>query len=320
MSEPSKSKSVAGAMIVPLASTDIAGQGDVPNRIMIAPWGRVASAKGPFVIDDASAAAIIEAFESHGTDLPIDYEHQTLGGKYASPDGKALAAGWIRSLEARPGEGIFAYVEWTDPAVEVLANRQYRYLSPVAVIDPETRQMVALHSAALTNKPAIVRMQPIVNRDDGVDEFDDLLPVESAGAQRLRQLVQSDVDLDEDALMVCACERISELEDQISRRDAEVLVASAVRAGKCAESQRAWALDLAMREPGEFERWCETAPVVVHVGRFDPPNGGSGEGRGRRSVAGRARAEYRAHRALQLLTDEDAYVQSALRDAGQVPA
>ena len=75
-----------------------------------------------------------------------------------------------------------------------------------------------------------------------------------------------------------------------------------------------------MRDPDEFDRWCETAPVVVHIGRIDPPSGAGGGPRGQRSVATRARAEFRAHRELQLLTDEDAYVQSALRDAGQMHA
>ena len=59
----------------------------IPNRILLAPWGQVESTNGSFVVDDEAARMAVEAFEEHGTDLPIDFEHQTLGGVYASPTG-----------------------------------------------------------------------------------------------------------------------------------------------------------------------------------------------------------------------------------------
>ncbi len=66
--------------------------GGVPSRVLLAPWGTVDSANGSFVLDDESARLAVAAFNEHGTDLPIDYEHQTLGGTYSSPTGKAPAA------------------------------------------------------------------------------------------------------------------------------------------------------------------------------------------------------------------------------------
>ena len=102
---------------------------DVPRRVLIAPWGEVNSAVGSFVVDAEGAAAVIASFVEHGTDIPIDYEHQTLGGAYASPTGQAPAAGWIKSLRAvtpeeavvdaeRPAAGLWAEVEWTPAAAE----------------------------------------------------------------------------------------------------------------------------------------------------------------------------------------------------------
>jgi len=156
----------------------------VPSEVLIAPWGRVESANGTFVVDDESGRLVVAAFERHGCDLPIDYEHQTLGGTYASPTGQAPAAGWIKRLEVRPGVGLVAHVQWTDPARRQLTAGQYRYLSPVAIVRRSDRKLIELHSAALTNKPAIAGMQPLVHRrpndfstgvpegDDGIDHFD----------------------------------------------------------------------------------------------------------------------------------------------------
>ncbi|HKQ48537.1 MAG TPA: phage protease [Phycisphaerae bacterium] len=110
-----------------------------PGRILIAPWGEVRTAAGNFVVDDEAAAATIAAFAAHGTDLPVDYEHQTLGGAYSSPTGQAPAAGWIKALaivtpdEARAGgaerdAGLWADVQWTPEAAERWQVRvdQYR--------------------------------------------------------------------------------------------------------------------------------------------------------------------------------------------------
>ncbi|MFQ5494201.1 MAG: phage protease [Phycisphaerae bacterium] len=159
--------------LTPLASTSLGSA--VPDEVLLAPWGTVESTNGRFVVDDESARLALQAFEEHGIDLPIDYEHQTLGGRYAAPDGRAPAAGWIKKLIPEPGVGLMAHIEWTPRARAALAAREYRYLSPVAIIRKSDRKLIALHSAALTNKPAIVGMQPIVNRaiDSYIPSADD---------------------------------------------------------------------------------------------------------------------------------------------------
>jgi phage I-like protein len=150
--------------------------GEAPGRVLIAPWGEVESTNGRFVVDEEAARAVVEAFAAHGTDVPIDYEHQSLGGVYASPTGQAPAAGWIRALavvssaEGVAGPGLWADVDWTEGARGKLAAREYRYLSPVVMVRKSDRRVVSLHSAALTNKPAIVGMRPIVNKEGVVGE------------------------------------------------------------------------------------------------------------------------------------------------------
>lgn len=272
-----------------LRSTALSGTA-VPTRVRLAPWGEVVSSNGSFVMDAEAGQRVLEAFASQHNDLPIDYEHQTLGGAYASPTGRAPAAGWIKRLELVEGEGLFAEVEWTPDAMAHLAAKEYRYLSPVAIVRRSDGRMVALHSAALTNKPAIVDMAPIVNREVVAD---------SPNVDELRD--------DTDALSA-AREEIAELRGALARREAEDRVLVAMSAGKLAESQREWATDFALRLPDEFDAWLASAPVVVPCGRTAAPEIDAAASRERR-----ARREFRNHPVLASLTSEEAYVADAVR-------
>lgn len=141
----------------------------VPEEIRILPLGHVNSQKGDFYVDDESVELIRKQFKGRGLDLPIDYEHQTL------KDIQAPAGGWIKDIY-KGDDAVIAKVSWTDRAKEYLKNREYRYLSPVVITRRSDRKVVALHSAALTNTPAIDGMFAIVNSmdvPDLEDAFDD---------------------------------------------------------------------------------------------------------------------------------------------------
>lgn len=315
--------------LAPLAAASV-GAEPVPEQVVIVPWGQVASSNGPFTVDEESARLVIERFKAHGCDLPIDYEHQTLGGPYTSPSGQAPAAGWIKRLEARPGEGIVAHVQWTDPAAEQVAARQYRYLSPVAIVRKSDRKLVALHSVALTNKPAIAGMKPIVNRKD-VDPVPAGPTLQSAGEQagpagvgirqnaeqageQLRRQLALDAGCGDPELLVAATHRLAALEEESRQRRAEDRVAAAMGAGRLTAAQRGWALKLCLGDEALFDEYVSTAPVVVQPGRLEAPGVAEGPA-GEAAIAARARAEYRAHPELAALTSEGAYVAEALRSS-----
>lgn len=133
---------------------DMAGQ--VPGFIRLLPVGEVKLTDGrpPFLVDYLGLEEIVAAWRQGGNDLPIDYEHQSLSGE-AAP-----AAGWIKGLEFAE-DGLWATVEWTAKAREFLANREYRYFSPVVALDDERRAVKLLH-AGLTNTPAISSLTPLV--------------------------------------------------------------------------------------------------------------------------------------------------------------
>lgn len=307
---------------------------ELPGEVLIAPWGQVESASGSFVLDADSAALVMEAFRSHGTEVPIDYEHQSLGGSFSSPSGLAPAAGWIRALRAvAPDQnsdtpvspGLWAQVNWTEAGRERVAAREYRYLSPVVMVRKSDRRVVALHSAALTNKPAIVGMRPIVNRQPvqiesrepvthiQIEAADRVHPP-TAGWERLRRELGALPQQDEEAVLIAASERLANLTRERLESAAAERVAQAARAGKLPASLREWALRLAMRDPACFEEWLTAAPVIVAPGRTTKPEAG-GVDRDHAAVAASARAAYRAEPALTNLTSEDAFVADAVRQS-----
>ncbi len=312
-------------------------------RILIAPWGEVESTRGNFVIDQEAVAATIEQFRQHGTDLPIDFEHQTLGGPYSSPDGLAPAAGWIKNLIGVESVGLMAEVEWTELGREHLRRRQYRYLSPVAMVRKSDRRMTGLHSAALTNKPAIVGMEAIVNRvtvdaedsstqnsesvraPDGIgtgsahgstkNTREDHSMLEALDALR-RQL---NVDHADGARLVlsAASRRITELEGQQEQQRAEERVSAAMAAGKLTEAQRDCALRLALKDAESFDEWADRAPVVIVLGKIAGPESADPVDRRAHGAGARAKIEYQADSLLQALTSEEAFVQQAIRECRQ---
>ncbi len=147
------------------ASMPDMASGTVPSEFQVFPRGRISVAGGdPFYVDDTAISTVISAFQSRGLDMVIDYEHQTEGGDFASPDGKAPAAGWIKSLEAR-SDGLYAKVEWTERAVELLSRKEYRYFSPVFLVSKGARRLVELLRVALTNAPRLNWIKPIVAKN-----------------------------------------------------------------------------------------------------------------------------------------------------------
>ena len=135
-----------------------------PEIVKLLPLGHVSTKKGDFEVDEESFKAMKAQMQQHGVDIVIDYEHQTL------KDIQAPAGGWIKELVLQDG-AIAAKVEWTDTARQYLKNKEYRYLSPVVLVGKDNRATM-LHSAALTNTPAIDGMFPIIN-SLGLEDYGD---------------------------------------------------------------------------------------------------------------------------------------------------
>ena len=126
------------------------------DEVKILPMGFVKTQKGNFIVDNESVNFMRKAFKDRKLDIVVDYEHQTLN------DVQAPAGGWIKDFYIKDNV-VVAKVEWTEKAKEYIANKEYRYLSPVVLVRKTDNKAVILHSVALTNTPAIDGMYTIKN-------------------------------------------------------------------------------------------------------------------------------------------------------------
>lgn len=206
-------------------------------------------------LTDAAAVVAASLNLAAGADLPIDYEHQT---DYAAGNGQpAPAAGWIRELSAR-NDGIWARVEWTDRACQMLNNREYRYISPTF---QHTKSGVVqqILRAALTNNPALdlpalAKSQPKTKEDHMQKSLIEkiLAKLKLSHAADESQVDQALAALDETAPKDTLLARLASTVGLADTAEADELVAkvTALAKAKTAAASRAAAPDLSPAESG----------------------------------------------------------------------
>lgn len=135
-----------------------------PRRVKLLPIGtvRMRDGRGPYIVrDQAHAVRIIQATRAWfgSSDMMFDYDHQAIFAVGPTRGGTAIAAGWAAtsSLSAEP-DGIYVGVEWTPPAAQKIAAREYRYLSPAFLAAKGTGEILQIKNAALVNFAAIDSM------------------------------------------------------------------------------------------------------------------------------------------------------------------
>ena len=87
------------------------------------------------------------------TEMVVDYEHDS-----AHRVGPSPAAGWVRNVFRKGRNLLFATVEWTKKAAEMIKNGEYKFVSPeyhYNYVDKETKEKLGptLLAVALTNRP-----------------------------------------------------------------------------------------------------------------------------------------------------------------------
>lgn len=137
------------------------------NRIQLFPAGEFRGNDGrpvecaSWVINAQLAQRLIDAINNKTNPVVIDYEHQTLlSQKNGMP---APAAGWFKQLEWVEGVGLFATdVKWSKNAAAMIADDEYRFISPFFEYDPVSGNVLTLINAGLTNQPALEGMEAVM--------------------------------------------------------------------------------------------------------------------------------------------------------------
>jgi phage I-like protein len=274
----------------------------VPGEVQIFPCGEVRmEGADPFIVDDEAMNEVIRRFEARGIDMVFDYEHQTEGGDFASPDGTAPAAGWIRRLINKGAQGLWAAVEWTERAKQLIAGREYRYYSPVFYTSKKDRRLVELARVALTNAPRLNWIKPIVAKDkhsggktmewwkkfiaklglkEDATEADVVSALEARLNEEPRVVIAKEVltalelrdgaGASEVVASIHALrqrpdltQEVANLKRRLAERDRDDLVVAAMKAGKLTPAQKEWAEDYALRDPEGFRLFVAKSPQVV---------------------------------------------------------
>lgn len=271
-------------------------EGNVPEWVMLVPAGERINGRDGRWFSNPNPDQVIERFVKDGGELVFDYEHAT----ELFPEDPNPAAGWIKALENRNGE-IWGNVEWTSRAAEMIARKEYRFISPVMWHDPVTNEIIELSSAALTHKPNL-DMPALNRRTDKKPQttIEVPEPMEITMDKQNRIALCSKLGLAAEASDTAIMEAVTVLQEDrakalnsaetpslekfvpradhdkladelksanarleaVDRENIEALVDGAIKDKKIAPASREYHLAACRSDPDAFREYIKTAPVL----------------------------------------------------------
>ncbi|MGB6229716.1 MAG: phage protease, partial [Litorimonas sp.] len=160
--------------------SDLAAEPSGDGWVMLLPLGAVNGRDGRRfkVVDARSVVALSRPGAGRAGQAPVDYEHQS-EAPTAGPAGPKPAAGWIEDYEVRR-DGIYARVNWTARAAELIANREYRFISPVFA-HTAGGVVTRIVGAGLTHRPNL-ELRALSSEEDMTPTPEDMARIaEAAG-------------------------------------------------------------------------------------------------------------------------------------------
>ncbi|MGP3725637.1 phage protease [Cereibacter sphaeroides] len=255
------------------AETELLEATPGPQWVHLLPGGLIRGRDGrQFVLDkpDAVIAASLD-----GADLPIDYEHQMDDPAARLASAEVPAAGWIKRLELR-ADGIWGLVDWTEKAQNMIAAREYRYLSPVFHHQRDGR-IVRLIGAGLVHRPNLpLKALSCEETGTGASSLGAVaaalgLPA-SAAADAILMAVNALRTPDPEQFVPVAAVRelLADRNGKIalmSEREVTVRVDEALASGHITPGMRDWATALCRQNPDSFDEFLKAPAAWAHLFR-----------------------------------------------------
>ena len=271
-------------------------EGAAPEWVHLLPTGEIAGFDGrSYVLREPQK--LIDDFLAGGLDLPVDYHHQNDGkSPGALAAGPIPAAGWIKELTLA-ANGIWGKVSWTDRAKRLIAEKEYRYLSPT-FYHLKDRSIIRLKGAGLVHNP---NLKLVALAQEEPAPVEGVLPrlatmlglaadaTEEAVADAVAKLAK--VAADDGGAAVNAEDPdpsrfvpIEAVEGLLADRNrwlatmaedrAAAKVDDAFRRGYLTMSMRPWDLALCQRDEASFDGFlASTLPAFAHLTRQSAPSG-----------------------------------------------
>lgn len=266
------------------------------TKTLIVPFGVFPHPQGEQVVDRPAAERILARMGAWGRDIVVDYAHESL-----KDCGRAIAAGWVKTgTEKMSQDGITADIEWTQEAGKAISAREYRFLSPVFVM--EGGRIAGLLNLGLTNNPNIHSMPALSNQlstqetrmkkdlcvvikgllklppdtpdDDVIKAVEELIAQPSESLRSALGDTVAMLGLGPDAADEEIVAKIGEMASKAADTQvtaAETMVNDAVSAGRLAPSLKGWARDLAGRNPESLRAFiANSAPSIPLGGLLTP--------------------------------------------------
>ncbi len=279
-----------------------AESGTVPSRIQILPAGKKIKGVDGREWTLADPFALCEKM-NRSTSVTvkngccIDENHST---DLAAPKGgKAPALGWFGNFGVEKDGSIWADVDWNERGRKAIAEKEYKYISPVFTRDKDGN-ITEILRAALTNNPNLDN--PALNSSQETAEEKNMdkelcaalgLPETAATTDALAAIEKLKTELNSaqkqtvdlaayapradlaamESRAVKAEKELAELNAASLKAKAEVAVEQAVKDGKIAPASKNTYLELCASEAGfaTFEKIMASTPAIL--GGTQVPNG-----------------------------------------------
>lgn len=204
---------------------ELAVGGAAPVDFRIIPAGEFRSWDGrptecpAWVCTQEDGRRIVAELLARQSPRVIDYEHATLRAK---KDGtKAPAAGWFKTAEWRDDGVWLIGVDWTALAAQEIADKSYRFVSPVFSYDPNSGRVGSLLYAALTNDPGLDGLTDLAALAAGLLLLPPTNQLENSMNELLKKLLAA-LGLQESATEAEALSAVAGLKTNVASLSAQV--------------------------------------------------------------------------------------------------